>query len=364
MTVLLLILLLLIAGIYIFMQQPKFGKLPSGKRLERIKKSPNYKDGSFKNLSVTPNFKEGVTYFQVLKEFLFNNTLNMTPAKAFHFEKTDLKNLNPNEDVYVWMGHSSYYLQIDGKKILVDPVFSGSASPIPITTPAFDGTDLYTVDDIPELDLLIITHDHWDHLDFETVVQLQPKVKKVLTGLGTGEHLEFWKYPTQKIIELDWNEKAQIMDNFTVYCTPARHFSGRTFTRDQAIWASFVLQTQNSKVYIGGDSGYDTHFSSIGNQFGPFDVAISENGQYDWKWQYIHLLPEEFLKAGKDLQAKTIIPVHNSKFKLSTHSWNAPLQKISEYNSQEKLHLITPKIGEKVSWKDTVKVYEKWWEKE
>lgn len=358
---LIIVIAVLALATYFFMQQPQFGKSPSGKRLERIQNSPNFRDGKFQNLSFTPNFAEGTTMPEVLFKFIFGKRVRTKPSQAFNFQKTDLKNLNPEENIYVWMGHSSYFLQIDGKKILVDPVFSGAASPLSFTTNAFSGTDLYSVDDIPELDYLIITHDHWDHLDYKTVTEIRPKVKQVITGLGNGEHLEFWKYEAAKIIELDWYESADLGNGFKINAEPARHFSGRTFKRDQAIWASFVLETPNKKIYIGGDSGYDTFFKKIGKKYGSLDLAILENGQYNEDWRNIHFLPGEQIQAMKDIRAKRMIPVHNSKFELALHSWDEPLKKMNELNT-ENLRILYPKIGEKIYWENDAKVYEKWWE--
>ena len=169
MIAILLLATILVAATYLVLKHPKFGKAPSGQRLERIQKSPHYKNGKFNNLNPTPQLAEDTSMPEVMFRFLFGKKENRRPLQKFNFTKTDLKNLNPNENVYIWMGHSSYFIQIDGKKILVDPVFSGNASPFSFITKAFEGTDLYTTDDIPELDYLIISHDHWDHLDFETV---------------------------------------------------------------------------------------------------------------------------------------------------------------------------------------------------
>ena len=362
MTLSIIILITILAvSTYFFMQGKQFGQQPSGQRLERIKKSPHYRDAKFQNLNPTLQLAEDASMPKVFLQFLFSKVKDGTPKKKFNFTKTNLKNLNPNENIYVWMGHSSYFLQIDRKKILVDPVFSGNASPVSFTTKAFDGADIYTTEDIPELDYLIITHDHWDHLDYETVTKLRPKVKQVITGLGTGSHLEYWDYDPSKIIELDWFESSELGNGFKINAEPARHFSGRGFKRDQSIWASFVLETPNSKIYIGGDSGYDNHFKKIGEKYGKFDLAILETGQYNEDWRYIHMLPGEQLQAMKDLKAERLIPVHNSKFALALHSWYEPLEKIHELN-KENLRVITPKIGEKVFWQDDEKIYPKWWE--
>lgn len=352
----------LAAATYFILNQKKFGKAPSGARLERILKSPHYKNGHFDNLNPTPQLAEDTSMPEVMFRFLFGKADRKTPKKAFHFEKTDLKNLLPNQNVFVWMGHSSYFMQIDGKKLLIDPVLSGYASPFSFTTNAFPGSDLYKPEDIPELDYLIITHDHWDHLDYETVLKLFPKTKKIITGLGTGEHLEYWGCNPKNLIELDWSESSDLGNGFKVTAEPARHFSGRGFKRDQAIWASFVFETPNQRIYIGGDSGYDTHFKKTGEKYGSFDLAILENGQYNKDWRYIHFLPGENIKAMKELNAKRMIPVHSSKFSLAVHPWDEPLRKITEMNT-ENLRIITPKIGENLDWMDDARIYEKWWEK-
>ena len=361
MIVSLLFIVILAAWTFWFVSQPQFGKAPTGKRLERIQKSPHYKNGRFDNLNLTPQLAEDTSMPKVMFKFLFGKTEHSTPKQKFNFTKTDLKNLDPNENVYIWMGHSSYFIQIDGKKILVDPVFSGNASPFSFTTKAFNGADIYSAEDIPALDYLIISHDHWDHLDFKTVQKLKSKVKQVITGLGTGAHLESWDFEPSKIVELDWFESQDLGNGFKINAEPARHFSGRGFKRDQAIWASFVLETPNSKIYIGGDSGYDNHFKKIGEKYGKLDLAILETGQYNPAWKYIHMLPGEQLQAMKDLNAQRMIAVHNSKFKLALHSWYEPMEKLHELN-KEKLRVITPKIGEKVFWQDDNKIYPKWWE--
>ena len=184
-------------------------------------------------------------------------------------------------------------MQLDGKKVLVDPVFSGSASPLPFGTKAFAGTDPYTTADMPEIDYLFITHDHWDHLDYETICALQPKIKQIICPLGVGAHLTYWGFVQEFIHEINWNEDLFLGTGFNVHSIPARHFSGRDYKRNGTLWSSFILKTPSHKIFIGGDSGYDTHFKEAGDQFGPFDLVILENGQYDKKWKYIHMQPAE-----------------------------------------------------------------------
>lgn len=346
----------------IILNQKQFGRAPGGARLERILKSPHYRDGRFQNLTATPQLAEDTSMPEVMFRFLFGKTARKTPEKPFHFTKTDLKQIPAGENVYVWMGHSSYFIQIDSKKILVDPVFSGYASPFSFTTNAFKGTDLYSAEDIPALDYLVITHDHWDHLDYSTVRQLFPKVKNIITGLGTGEHLEYWGYDPKRIIELDWSESADLGEGFRVTAEPARHFSGRGLKRDQAIWASFVFESPQHKILLGGDSGYGSHFANMGEKYGSIDLAILENGQYNKDWRYIHMMPGEQLQAMKDLHAKRMIPVHNAKFALAVHAWDEPMRELNRLNTEHR-RIICPAPGEKTYYLDDTKTYTGWWEK-
>lgn len=351
----------LLLATLLYMQQDKFGKAPDGARLERIKRSPHYKNGKFQNLSKTPTLAAGHNYLGVLYEVYIKNKPGHKPADIIPSVKTDLLSLPPDKDVLVWFGHSSYFIQIDGKRILVDPVLSGNASPVPRTVRSFNGTDIYTVADLPDIDYLFISHDHYDHVDHETLIALKDKTKKVICGLGVGAHFEHWGYDSSKIIERDWNEQVTLDSGFTVFVEPARHFSGRGFATNNTLWASYLLQTPGMKIYIGGDSGYDTHYAAIGNKHGPIDLAILDNGQYNEAWRYIHNLPEDVLKAAQDLKAKRILPVHSSKFALGSHAWDEPLTKITELNTSYNIPLITPMIGEAVHLKDTAQQFRQWW---
>lgn len=351
---------LLVTGASVILNRPEFGKAPSGATLKRVKNSPHYRNGAFQNLNETPQFAENTGVARVFWTFFTDLTPDKTPKEAFHFEKTDLHALSPKENVLIWMGHSSYFIQLDGKKILVDPVFSGHAGPFSFMNKSFEGTDIYNTDDIPEIDFLIITHDHWDHLDHKTVKNLFPKTKKVITGLGTGSHLEYWGLPPQKLIELDWYEKAESSDGFTIHAEPARHFSGRGLKRNGTLWVSFILKSLTQTIYIGGDSGYDDHFKDIGKRHGSVDLAILEAGQYNKDWPYIHMLPGEQLKATKDLNAKRLLPVHNSKFSLAKHPWYEPMKETVKRNT-DSLRVLFPKIGQKLDWNDDSVVFEHWW---
>ena len=356
------ILVVIFIAVFVFLHLQRFGKLPSGPRLEKIKKSTNYKKDHFQNFSETPMITADGGFFTVFKEFLFNKKERLNPVDLIPSVKSNLLKLDPAKEILVWFGHSSYFMQVNGKKILVDPVFSGAASPVSFNIKAFKGTDIYTPDDLPEIDFLFISHDHWDHLDYETILKLKPKLKKIVCALGVGQHLELWGFDKNIITEMNWNESVNLEDGFLIDALPARHFSGRGLVRNKSIWVSFILNSPTLKIFMGGDSGYDTHFAAIGKKFGPFDLAILENGQYSENWKYIHMLPAETLRAAIDLQAKRLFPVHNSKFALSTHAWDTPLKKITELNEEIKLNLATPMIGEEINLKDQAQQFEKWWE--
>lgn len=351
---------LFVFAIFLFMQQPMFGKSASGERLKRIQKSSHFKDRQFQNLNFTPLFPEEVSKFEMIRDGIFKISKRKAPTSALPSVKTDLKNLDPEKDVLIWFGHSSYFLQIDGKKFLVDPVFSGSASPFSFMVKSFKGSDIYTSEDFPAIDYLFITHDHWDHLDYQTVLKLKPVVGKVITSLGTGAILEYWGFDPKNIIELDWNETVTFESGFLVTATSARHFSGRTLKRTQSVWCSFVLQTPSKKIFIGGDSGYDTHFASIGAEHGPFDLALLECGQYNKSWRYIHMLPEQSAQAAIDLKAKTMIPVHWAKFALSLHAWDEPIDRVTKEAHRLNVPIIHPMIGE-VFDLDDFGIQKEWW---
>jgi len=357
----LIIVIIVIAVVWLFMQSPQFGSKPSGDRLKKAEASANYKNKQFQNLHHTPQLTGDASILTVTKKFFFEKDKRNKPASVLPSVKTDLHSLPPGENVLVWFGHSSYFMQLDGKKFLVDPVLSGNASPFSFTTSSFKGSDVYTVDDIPPLDFLLITHDHYDHLDFRTVTKLKEKVGKVITGLGVGAHLERWGFDETMIEELDWNESLSMSDGFTIHAAPARHFSGRGFKRNGTLWLSFVLQAPSLKIYIGGDSGYNDHFLDIGNQHGPFDLAILEAGQYNEHWKFIHMMPEEAVQAAIDLGAKALLPVHWSKFSLSLHDWDEPIRRVMQFAAKAGIPVVHPMIGEPALLRHQGS-YTSWWE--
>ena len=333
---------------FVFVNQPSFGRAPQGERLERIKKSPHYKDGEFRNLHSTMMMTSQKGRLGAFWGFLFKQETDLRPEKEIPVIKTDLSKISKDENVLVWFGHSSYLIQTGGKRILVDPVFC-MASPVSFVNKPFKGTELYTPDDMPDIDYLVISHDHWDHLDYNTVKKLKDRIGAVICPLGVGEHFEYWGFDKERLIELDWNEDANLAPGFMIHCLPARHFSGRRLTANQSLWASFLLEAPSQKIYIGGDGGYDTHYAEIGNRFPGIDLAILENGQYNEEWSLIHLMPQYMAQTARDLKAKRVLTVHHSKYALAKHRWDEPLKNAEEMKNKDSLNVLIPEIGEVVA---------------
>lgn len=355
------IIALLTLGGFLFMQQAVFGVNPSGKRLERIEQSPNYREGIFQNLNPTEVMLKDASMVKMLRDF-FNKPKETEPSYTLPSVQTNLTAVADDKPSIVWFGHSSYLIKSKGKTVLVDPVFSGNASPVAFFAKAFDGANGYGAKDMPNIDALVITHDHYDHLDYKTILALQPKIKTIYTSLGVGAHLEHWGIPAEKIVELDWNQHQKISDSMEITAVPARHFSGRSFTRAKTLWSAFVLSIDGYKIFIGGDSGYDTHFKTIGQQHGPFDIALLEAGQYGANWPNIHMMPEETIIAAKDLNTKVLMPVHWAKFALALHNWDEPITRVVAEAHKQNIKITTPLIGEVVVL-DSIYPEKEWWKK-
>lgn len=346
---------------YFYMKQPQFGALPEGERLERIKKSAHYKEGKFRNLVEKPTLSEGYSFTGEIWEAITKKFPRTEPVDVLPSVKTDLKAISRDRNVIVWFGHSSFFLQVNGVRILVDPVFSGRIFPLPGKPNAYKGTDIYSFEDMPEIDYMLLSHDHYDHLDYETAKALQPKVKYVVCGLGAGAHYEKWGYTGQQIIEKDWGERVDVKPGFTIFTENTHHESGRGFKGSQALWLSFYIQSPGMNVYYSGDGGYSSRFKEIAERHSPIDWAIMECGQYNKAWQSVHELPEEVAKATAELKAKNLLPVHHSKFTLGKHPWDEPLKEITRYSRDKNYRLATPMIGEVVNLDDSTQVFKQWW---
>lgn len=338
-----------------------FGQLPSGLRLSRVRASSHYRDGAFHNVYETPMFGPDTTYPKMLRKFLFVQKEGQVPGQPVPTVKPAFGSLSRDEFSITWFGHSSYLLTFNGKVILVDPVFSRPSPFQFVGTKVFTHSSPFGLDELPDPDLVILTHDHYDHLDVNAIQRLAPRVPMFLTSLGVGAHLEYWGVPPQKIREFDWWESGVVLPGVEITAMPARHFSGRGFTRNQALWSSFLLVGGGMKVFVGGDSGYDATFKAIGDKHGPIDFAILECGQYDAMWPYIHMSPEETMQASIDLKAKATMAVHWGKFRLANHTWTDPIDRAVKAAEKLNVNLITPMIGERLRLDNPVVGSKEWW---
>jgi len=353
-------------GGYSFIHRPEFGRLPQGERLARIQASPHYINGKFQNLVPVQVMSEdsGENRFVATAKFLFGDKSALSPKEPMLSHKTDLKKLDIKQDLVVWMGHSTFYMQLGGRRILIDPVFSSYASPVFFINKAFSGSNIYTAADMPDIDVLAISHDHWDHLDYPTIMALKDKIKNIVCPLGVGEYFEQWGFDLQILHEEDWDKEIKIAEDFSIHILPSQHFSGRFLTQNPTLWCGFAFVTPKNKVYYSGDGGYGEHFKAIGKQFGGFDLMLGENGQYNMAWHDIHLLPEETAQAAADVRAKALLPAHGGKFALARHPWQEPYQKLAEASQGKDYQLLTPEIGEAVSIDEiSLQAFGKWWEK-
>ena len=351
-------------GLFYYVHQPQFGRLPSGARLEKILASPHYFGDHFECLTPVKVMSEDVPHksnrFVALWKFLFGDKSKLMPPMPIPSAKTNLNSLS-NEDCAIWMGHSTIYLQLGGRRILLDPVFSSYASPIFFVNKAFAGSNVYSADDFPALDVLAITHDHWDHLDYPSIMALKPKIKTVLCPLGVGEYFEQWGFDVDKIIEEDWDSMIDFGRGLTAHILPSQHFSGRMLTRNPTEWCAYVFVTSARKVFCSGAGGYAEHFSDIGKKFGGFDLAFMENGQYNRAWHAIHLLPEETAQASEDIRAAKVVPIHAGKFALAHHEWDEPYKALVDESNGKSYRLLTPRIGELITF-DSNQNFSKWFE--
>lgn len=352
----LLLLAVVMLVVYVWLQQPQY----VAPDVNPGQGTANFHDGRFHNQVEQPIVSHSQSRFMLLFRFLFGKDPGAIPASALPSVKTDLHALGKTENVIIWMGHSSYFIQMEGRRFLVDPVLSNSASPIPGTNVAFRGSNIYTPEDLPEIDYLLITHDHWDHLDYPTIKALRGKIHHIITLTGVGSYFTKWGFAREKITEGDWFSVVK-KDGLTIHILPTQHFSGRFLKRNQTLWGSFALITARHRLYLGGDSGYGPHYKEIGRRLGGVDIAIMECGQYDPGWPHVHMTPEESAQAASDLHAQAVLPVHNSKFKLAHHRWNDPLERIFQASRSREWRLMTPRIGECVAIDHPQHTFAQWW---
>lgn len=341
--------------------QPRFGKLPEGQALKPLEQSLNYRDGKFQYPLPTPLFSQDTNTFSIIVKGIFSKSERLVPKKPIPTVKTNLKGLDPKQDTVIWLGHSSWFIQLAGKRILIDPILSDFAAPFSAFNKAFAGTTIYQPDDIPAIDILLISHDHWDHLDYPTVKALQSKVKQVICPLGLAASFYFWGYPEENVFEGDWNDSVAVSDDLTIHLLPARHYSGRFLGKNKTLWAAFALISSQHKIFFSGDSGYGPHFREIGDSFNGFDLVMLDCGQYDPRWSFIHMTPEEAAKAAEDLKANVFLPAHVGRFTIANHPWDEPFNRLADATKDKSYQAVTPKIGEPVMMDDPSPQFTAWW---
>ncbi|MDF2157965.1 MBL fold metallo-hydrolase [Algoriphagus sp. CAU 1675] len=362
-TVVSLISLFLVAGIMFVNFSPQFGKEPSAEEKAQFEKTGHFEDGKFQNLIPT---SMDMDFWKAIKLFpkFFKNNPSTRPDFEIPVVKVDSLELVKAQEParLVWFGHSAFLLQMDGKNILLDPMFGEVPAPHPLLGKKRFSKELpIEVEKLPEIDLVIFSHDHYDHLDYESVQKLKGKTKKFFVPLGVGSHLSHWGVAEEKIQELDWWQEISY-ENLLLAFTPSRHFSGRGMTnRFSTLWGSWVIKGSQENIYFSGDSGYGPHFNEIGKKYGPFNFAMLECGQYNENWKEIHMMPEETAQAGVDLGAKIIMPIHWGAFSLAMHSWTDPVERVLVKAEQLQIPVFIPKIGEYIEIKEEMSITEQWW---
>ncbi|ETK37483.1 MBL fold metallo-hydrolase, partial [Microbispora sp. ATCC PTA-5024] len=333
------------------------GARPSGDRAGRVRRSRQFRGGAFRNTQPSPILPPGVRR-QVIRDLLFGREpkrprLPVPLATPGSPSGGDLD--------AVWYGHSSVLVEIEGRRVLLDPVWSERCSPVSFTGPRRLHPPPVPLYELPELHAIVISHDHYDHLDMATVRELvRTQSAPFLVPLGVGAHLERWKVPASRIVELDWDEEA-VVGGLRFVATAARHFSGRAFRRDGTLWASWVIAGERRRVFYTGDSGYFDGYAEIGAEHGPFDLSVIQIGAYSAGWPDIHMTPEEAILAHVDVRADLLLPVHWGTFSLSAHAWGDPVDRLWREAKDRGVRLVVPRPGQRVAAGDPPPV-DGWWQ--
>ena len=344
---------------------PVFGARPAPEDQQRFAASSVYntETGEFQNrrAELVATMQEEMEILPMLGKW-FTERPDGRPATLLPELAPDLHAfLTPGSQTrLIWLGHSSFLLNMAGTIVLVDPVFGEAAAPVGFTAKRFQPPVL-TLDKLPPVDIVLISHDHYDHLEADSVRFFADTETRFITPLGVGGHLKRWGIPEVRITERDWWQTHEA-DGLQFTAAPAQHFSGRDgINNNQTLWPSWVVASPDSRLFFSGDSGYDTHFKDIGARLGPFDLALMENGQYDKSWPYVHMQPAETSQAFKDVNASRLMPVHWGMFELAFHTWYEPVSAVSRLADQNGIELVTPLLGELITLNESLQTL-RWWE--
>ena len=347
------VLVLLSVGIAItFTSCSSFGAKATGQRQARIHASTHTEDDKFLNVHPLGDFGwANIGHF--LSERFFGDQVRHPPSPlpVIPVQPESFTTPPPPGLRAIWIGHSSVLIEMDGLRFMVDPIFSEYASPFQWIGPKRFAPPPIPLDDLPPIDAVMISHDHYDHLDMHTVQHLAKKGTHFFVPLGIGAHLEAWDIPASQITDLDWWESKQLGE-VTFVCTPSQHYSGRgLFDRMETLWASWSTVGPEHRVFYSGDTGFSEHFQEIGQRYGPFDLGIFKVGAYgpsDY-WHDVHVDPEEAIQGHLDIQGRVLLPVHWATFNLGLHDWDEPIKRTLKTAQEHKVDVVTPRLGELVT---------------
>ena len=325
--------------------------------------SPNYRDGVFTNLEPSSQLRlSREEQRMIMRELLFAGGVSRPPV-TIPVVTADRFSAPPGPLAVSWYGHSTTMIEIDGYRVLTDPVWSRRCSPSQRVGPERMHPVPAPLESLPAVDAVVISHDHYDHLDIDTVLALaRTQRAPFFVPLGVGAHLRTWGIPDERIVELDWGQHGSVGD-LTLICTPARHFSGRFLTRNTTLWASWAAVGPSHRVYFGGDTGYTTSFADIGAEHGPFDLTLMPVGAYNSAWPDIHMNPEEAVRAHLDVAdagAGLLVPIHWGTFRLAPHPWAEPVERLLRAAEPERVRVSVPRPGQRVD-PTTAAGFEPWW---
>lgn len=355
---------LYLTGSFYMNLHPTFGARPSKADAERYSASRQYNGGKFHNAVPTNMDMSAGDFVRVMVQF-FKGSPGREPGdklSVLHPDPIVIAKAQPATRL-TWFGHSAFLLQIDSMNILIDPMFGAVPAPHPwLGRARFTEGLPIAVDRLPHIDAIILSHDHYDHLDHGSILALKERTDRFFVPLGVGAHLRLWGVPEEHITEMDWWEEASFR-GLELACTPARHFSGRGITdRFTTLWSSWVITGRQDNIYFSGDGGYGPHFAEIGERYGPFDVAMMECGQYNELWHEIHMMPEETAQAAIDVRAERFMPIHWGSFALAMHSWTDPVVRVIAKANELGMPITTPRIGEVIDLASGSWPQGSWWD--